>query len=281
MPLYTGDYLRDTQHLSLREHGCYLMMLMWCWQRAKPMPNDMLRICRIARCKDEIDDAAAKYVLEEFFTLGDDNCYHNKRLENELTRSESYSIRATRAANVCWNNAKPMLNKCLTDANGDAKSMPESCTPSPSPQSTYNANALLRTNSDANLLKADAIDLNTHPSTQNLVGENEKKKSKALSRATRMTDIWALPSEWGNWALQERPELTRENVKNIANEFHDHFLGTGGSKANWLATWRNWVRREKRLTNKPLSVGDHNKRALDEWKTQRREKLINEENENE
>ena len=95
--------------------------------------------------------------------------------------------------------------------------------------------------------------------------------------ATRLISTWALPLEWGEWALQERPELTRDAIRSIASEFHDHWLAQPaqrGVKLDWFATWRNWVRRERRMGNKQLSVGDHNQRSLAEWKAQRREKLI-------
>ena len=44
LALYTGDYLRDTVHLSPREHGVYLLMLMWCWQRQESLPHELDRI---------------------------------------------------------------------------------------------------------------------------------------------------------------------------------------------------------------------------------------------
>ena len=33
MPVYIGDYLRDTQDLSAEEHGVYFLLLMHYWQK--------------------------------------------------------------------------------------------------------------------------------------------------------------------------------------------------------------------------------------------------------
>lgn len=130
LPLYTGDYLRDTTHLSPREHGVYLLMLVWCWQHAKPMPNDMLRLCRICACRDATDEAAVKVVLAEFFELEPDG-YHNRRIERELTRSNGLVKRGKAGAEARWGkhngHAKPMLNGCEIDA----KSMDPNPNPNP------------------------------------------------------------------------------------------------------------------------------------------------------
>ncbi|WGS53549.1 hypothetical protein LFL96_21050 [Paraburkholderia sp. D15] len=71
------------------------------------------------------------------------------------------------------------------------------------------------------------------------------------SRATRLPTDWALPKKWGEWALNERPDWNADMVRKVADQFRDHWLAEGGAKArkaDWEATWRNWVRREKSLS---------------------------------
>lgn len=71
---------------------------------------------------------------------------------------------------------------------------------------------------------------------------------KTLSKdahGTRLT-IEELPPEWRTFCEEQRPDLDPQTVWAT---FQDHWLsetGQKGRKANWFATWRNWVRREKR-----------------------------------
>ncbi len=68
------------------------------------------------------------------------------------------------------------------------------------------------------------------------------------TRGSRLPADWLLPRAWGEWALQERPELTAEQVRAMAAKFRDHWValpGKDGRRADWFATWRNWVRSER------------------------------------
>lgn len=73
--------------------------------------------------------------------------------------------------------------------------------------------------------------------------ETEAEKQKQGSpRGSRLPADWALPADWRAWAQAERPDL---DVDREAAKFADYWHGQAGAKArkaDWLATWRNWVR---------------------------------------
>ncbi len=73
-----------------------------------------------------------------------------------------------------------------------------------------------------------------------------QKPKRASPTGTRLPDGWRLPKAWGDWALDERPDWTDKDVRHEADCFADYWrakAGKDGRKADWLATWRNWVRR--------------------------------------
>jgi len=64
------------------------------------------------------------------------------------------------------------------------------------------------------------------------------------SRGTRLTPDWDLPESWGEWA--EKQGMTPASIVRECDKFKDYWIsksGAGGTKNDWEATWRNWIRR--------------------------------------
>jgi len=54
-----------------------------------------------------------------------------------------------------------------------------------------------------------------------------------------------LPDDWRAWAIENRSDLDPDAV---FDHFRDHWIaqaGQRGVKADWFATWRNWIRKER------------------------------------
>lgn len=137
LPLYTGDYLRDTRHLSMAEHGCYIELLMYCWDQKGPAPLDERRLLGIvnARSGDEIE--AMRRVLQEFFIRTDDGWY-NKRITEEVAKAEIISKKRKQASDLAVKR-RSEIRAALRQPNGNqvlTKCSPSAGTPTPTPTPT-------------------------------------------------------------------------------------------------------------------------------------------------
>lgn len=90
MPVYTGDYLRDTRHLTPLKHGIYFLLLMHCWDQKGPVPLDEQECAGIVNCRSADEVEALRYVLNRYFVRMEDGWY-NKRMAEEVARAENIS----------------------------------------------------------------------------------------------------------------------------------------------------------------------------------------------
>ena len=92
-----------------------------------------------------------------------------------------------------------------------------------------------------------------------------RNKSKSIvAKATKGSRFQEseLPEDWRQYALKARPDL---NPDTVFEDFKDYWIsvaGQKGVKANWLATWRGWVRRQNGSTKAFKSSGDRNREVM-------------------
>ena len=83
---HIGDYLRDTAHLSLLEHGIYSRLLdVYYIQETGILAEQAARLIG-ARSEDE--RAATAAVLAEFFTL-EGEVWRHKRCDEEIAKASA------------------------------------------------------------------------------------------------------------------------------------------------------------------------------------------------
>lgn len=103
-------------------------------------------------------------------------------------------------------------------------------------------------------------------SEQTKVGDKPPVSSKAADtgkkpsamKGSRLAADWQLPKAWGEWALNEVPGWTADHVRKVGEMFGDYWRSKAGkdaAKADWVATWRNWVRREAARNVPTISRG--------------------------
>lgn len=87
MPLYWGDYLSSTGHLSTVEHGAYLLLIGHLWMSDGKAPNDNTKLARIVRLTQP-EWFAVRQNLEPFFEI-DRWSWSHRRVSAELIRARS------------------------------------------------------------------------------------------------------------------------------------------------------------------------------------------------
>ena len=92
MPLYIGDYLADTAHLTAEQSGAYLHLIMHYWRNG-PLVNDDTELGMIAKLSGSAWSTAWKK-LKKFFKLQDDGLLHQSRIDHELERWADKRLKA-------------------------------------------------------------------------------------------------------------------------------------------------------------------------------------------
>jgi uncharacterized protein YdaU (DUF1376 family) len=85
--LYIGDYQRDTAHLSIAEHGAYMLMLQHYYATEKPLPIGKA-LHRMLRAQDRVERDAIDAVAKQFW-LDTPSGLVNGRADAEITKADA------------------------------------------------------------------------------------------------------------------------------------------------------------------------------------------------
>lgn len=109
MPLYVGDYIGDTMHLSTLEHGAYLLLIMHYWQRGS-LPLEDRSLASIAKLSLEqwleIRSSIAPFFKSDWSHARVDEELEHARVKYEK-RSEAGRKGGKASASVKQTSTKP------------------------------------------------------------------------------------------------------------------------------------------------------------------------------
>jgi uncharacterized protein YdaU (DUF1376 family) len=117
MPLYVGDYLRDTGHLTTEEHGAYFLLIMQAWTKGGILPVNEAPLRSITKMDPKAWKASSATLLAFFQVDGD--VLRHKRITIELATTGSISEKR-KSAGKAGGEAKAKNTK-QTDSIGGGK----------------------------------------------------------------------------------------------------------------------------------------------------------------
>ena len=210
---HLGDYYSHTSHLSLTEDLAYRRLIDFYYLHETPPTGRADQIARLIRMPKEV--AAVEQVLNEFFCQemsdsGDNSLIVWRHKRCDVEIEKFQSFKESGRKGAAMRWAKGANGEAIGGASGGHEN----------PNSNHKP-----------------------------VTNNHKPIKERAARGTRMLPNFEMPDEWFDFCKQHRPEL---NPNDVFESFRDYWVampGQKGAKADWMATWRNWVRNTRVSTN--------------------------------
>jgi uncharacterized protein YdaU (DUF1376 family) len=231
-PMYPADFEADTSHLTLAEDGAYNRLLRLCWRTPGcSLPNDRPWIHRRMRCVTDDDRAVVDTVLDEFFVL------RAGRLSNTRLSREWASANASHERRKLSGSRGGLAKSRKNNESEPTNTLAKPKQPEPEPY--------IKKERPIGLSKESTPEPPHDPASgaapQSAARPAETTGPPKSPRGTRIC-VETLPDDWRLFALDAKhPSPDRE-----FQVFRDYWIaqpGQRGVKADWLATWRNWIRK--------------------------------------
>lgn len=228
---HIGDYLKDTSHLSLLEHGVYLRLIQVYYTREEPLPE--AEVARLIGARSTDEREALTVVLKEFFQVSDGKC-HQPRCQAEIDAwhllSETQSKKGRAGASKRWlkpgdgSSHEKDSSGHLNGGNGhspainsDGRTMASQL---PTPNSQISEREALSVAPRSKVL--DGAEGNGGP----------PPKRRGASR---------VPEDFRPDLAYARAHLPDVDAEAEAQKFRDWEFKT--PRKDWPATWRTWISR--------------------------------------
>ncbi len=212
---HIGDYLRDTAHLSLLEHGVYTRLLDIYYTREAPLPG-LDQTARLVGARSREERQALELVLGEFFELVDGQ-YVQQRCERELQANRE---KAERNREVGAKGGRPKKNQ-----NPEKTQTVSSSKPRENPDGFQNGTQIEPRE-------------NPFPIANSHIPPLGPPQGGGKRGSRRCPDDFEVTPAMREWAASEASGVDVERETRAFRDFEFSRAYT-----DWPATWRNWIRR--------------------------------------
>ena len=223
-----GDYSSHTKGLSLIEDLAYRRLIDEYYLAEHAFNGCSADVARLIGLRDNLQEV--EYVLNRYF-IKDGDSWHHGRIDSDIA---DYHQKQEKRSNAGKKSAE------ARQKSTDVEQVLNEC--SASVELTNNHKPI--TNNQEPIVKELVVTPSAPP----------RKK------ASRLPDDWRPDREYLEAAKLINPDLTQEWFVQVAHKFKDYWIAKAGkdaTKADWLATWRNWVRREMENTKPPTQPRPH------------------------
>ena len=252
MPMFWGDYARDTGHLNATGHGAYLMLIKHYWCTGRPLNDDDDELWRIACCDSKKEWVALRPKIVRLFIV-DNGALRHKRIDREIAAAiaalNAKAEAGRRGAENRWRGSGSAIAQPSPDDAAsiaplqDGHQFANAPSPSPSP-SPERKNLSIASQSPSTRVEDDFDRFwDAYPRK---VGKEEARK--AFAKALKKTDVGVIldavqqqrwsddpqyrphPSTWlnrGSWSDEPDKDPTLEAL-NLTDDDVEDFFATQG-----------------------------------------------------
>lgn len=244
-PHHIGDFISDTARLSDSQCMAYLRLIWHYYDTEQPLENNPESLA----FKVGANLSDVNLILKHYFVL-DGDVWRKTRCDNVIGEYHSKADKARKSADSRWKNAKAKRTNSECNANA----------------SDNNANASKMYANQEPITNNQLKDIPPQADESEKV-ISDKPIAEKKSRATRLPNDW-IPSQEYFDELANIDEKLKSKFNSIAATFKDYWVAKSGkdaTKTDWLATWRNWVRREaeKNAKNNGGATSNYHDRRAD------------------
>jgi len=198
-PRHYKDYMQDTSHLSMIEHGAYTLLLDLYYMAGKPLIANGIALGRQLRCISDEEKEAMNKVLEEFFVLKN-GLWHNARADLEITE-RNQTIEKRKKSSIIGNE-KRWKNYRKSDPTCDPKWDPKwdaKCDPTVDP------------------------DTDTDTDIKDIIKKTKAKKERQVLVLNDDVIAWGEKQNVDFKTLEKYAEWFKDYVSNRKTPYQDEF----------------------------------------------------------
>ncbi|WP_332065734.1 YdaU family protein [Bartonella sp. CB189] len=259
---YQNDFLGGVRGMRAHEIGIYTILLNEMYARGRPLELSVERLARLCGCDKRTFSNVLKMLIDEGKVLRLANGLWNKRCENvfyereKLLEQKSFAgRRSAKKRKEINEKVQHLLNESIRndERNSEAQKQEEKETPygvyekkiSELKEEKIHEEKSLKISPPLppNDQNANEICSDTFVQAESLTSKGSKAKERTtVMKGERLPDDWQADI---HAAILEG--LSENQARWQEKKFRDYWRAKSGKealKADWQATWRNWVRRE-------------------------------------